>query len=158
MKINEFLDKVNQNDRMYASEGTDVITICDDFFNTLMKIPKNATNLLEIHYIVNSYHFGRTSRKHLSALIEEFLHTPVKERFPEKKYRLATMRYIEGLTVIKQYVSNIVVGSDSVKFYFGSKENAGKWTDADLHYLSQWLPKEAIEAMKEEFKDDEKSN
>lgn len=84
---------------------------------------------------------------------QRLIDTPVKERFPGKKYRLATMRYIEGPIASKQYVSNIVVGSDDVKFYFGSKENAGEWTDNDLHYLSQCFPKEAIEAMKEPLKD-----
>lgn len=83
-------------------------------------------------------------------MIEELLHTPVKERFPENKYRLATMRYIDGSTTIKQYVSNIIVGYDHVNFYFGPKENAGEWTDTDLNLLSQLFPEEAIKAMKEE--------
>lgn len=86
-------------------------------------------------------------------VVQRLLDTPVKERFPEKKYRLATMRYIEGPTTTKQYVSNVHVGYDHVNFYFGSKENAGEWADTDLHYLSQYFPKEAIEAMKEPVED-----
>lgn len=60
------------------------------------------------------------------------------------------MRYIDGSTTIKQYVSNIIVGYDHVNFYFGPKENAGEWTDTDLNLLSQLFPEEAIKAMKEE--------
>lgn len=86
-------------------------------------------------------------------VVQRLIDTPVKERFPEKKYRLATMRYIEGPTTIKQYVSNVNIGYDHANFYFGSKENAGEWTNTDLHCLSQYFSKEAIEAMKEPVED-----
>lgn len=88
-------------------------------------------------------------------VVQRLLDTPVKERFPEKKYYLATMRCIDGSIAIKQYVSSIAVGSDDVKFYFGNKEKAGEWTDTDLNWLSQLFPEEAIKAMKEEVKGDE---
>lgn len=38
--------------------------------------------------------------------------------------------------------------------HLSDKESAGEWTDANLHYLSQCFPKEAVEAMKEDAKDD----
>ena len=90
MKIGEFIKKVNQNDRMTAETVDSVIAICDDSDHELIDIPNDATNLLEIDftYSYSYYCFGKSSREYLSALIEEFLHTPIEDRFSEKKYRL----------------------------------------------------------------------
>lgn len=90
MRINEFIKKVNRNDRMEAEEVDGVITIYNDSDHEVIDIPNGATNLLEIDFIesYSRYSFGKPSREYLSALIEEFLHTPIKERFPEKKYRV----------------------------------------------------------------------
>lgn len=90
MKIDEFVKKVNQNDRMKAEKVDSVIAICDDSEHEVLDIPCTATNLLDIGYVNKVFLgcFGKPSREYLSALIEEFLHTPVEERFPEKKYCL----------------------------------------------------------------------
>lgn len=91
MKIDEFIEKVNRNDRMEAEEIDGVITIYNDSDHEVIDIPNGATNLLEINFIesyYSRYSFGKPSREYLSALIEEFLHTPINERFPEKKYRV----------------------------------------------------------------------
>lgn len=151
MRINEFIKKVNRNDRMEAEEVDGVITIYNDSDHEVIDIPNGATNLLEIDFIesYSRYNFGKPSREYLSALIEEFLETPIDERFPEKKYRLMAMRYVEGPIAIKQYVTGLQASGDYVTFDFGSKENAEKWTDEELRNLSQWFPREAIDAMKE---------
>ena len=90
MKIDEFIKKVNRNDRMEAEEVDGVITIYNDSDHEVIDIPNGATNLLEINFIdsYSRYNFGKPSCEYLSALIEEFLHTPINERFPEKKYRV----------------------------------------------------------------------
>ena len=151
MKIDEFIEKVNRNDRMEAEEIDGVITIYNDSDHEVIDIPNGATNLLEINFIesYSRYNFGKPSREYLSALIEEFLHTPINERFPEKKYVLSAMRYVEGPVAIKQYVTSLQASGDYVTFDFGNKENAEKWTDKELHNLSQWFPQKAIDAMKE---------
>lgn len=156
MKIDEFIEKVNRNDRMEAEEIDGVITIYNDSDHEVIDIPNGATNLLEIDFIesYSRYKFGKPSREYLSALIEEFLHTPINERFPEKKYRLMAMRYVEGPIAIKQYVTSLQASGDYVTFDFGSKENAEKWTDKELHNMSQWFPQEAIDAMKEPVEDE----
>ena len=156
MKINEFIEKVNRNDRMEAEEVDGVITINNDSDHEVIDIPNGATNLLEINFIesYSRYSFGKPSREYLSALIEEFLHTPIKERFPEKKYRLMAMRYVEGPIAIKQYITGLEASVDYVTFDFGSKENAKKWTDKELRNMSQWFPQKAIDAMKEPVEDD----
>lgn len=157
MKIKEFIEKVNEHDGMRAKKVYKRIAIGTPNNMGIFSIPEDATNFIEIDTWAtsNSLYWKKEDREYLSALIEEFLHTPVEERFPEKKYYLATMRCIDGSIAIKQYVSNIAAGSDDVKFYFGNKEKAGEWTDTDLNWLSQLFPEEAIKAMKEEVKDDE---
>ena len=153
MKIKEFIEKVNEHDGMRAKEVDKRIVISTQNNMKILFIPEDATNFIEIETeaTFNNLDWKKEDREYLSALIEEFLHTPIKDRFPEKKYRLATMRYVEGSATIKQYASAIIVGYDHVNFYFGSKEKAGEWTDTDLLYLSQCFPKEAIEAMKEDI-------
>lgn len=157
MKIKEFIEKVNKHDGMRAKDVEKGIVIGTPNNMGIFSIPEDATNFIEIDTWAtsNSLYWKKADREYLSSLIEELLHTPVKERFPEKKYLLATMRYIEGPTTIKQYVSDIIDGYDHVSFYFGSKENAGEWTDSDLNYLSQYFSKEAIDAMKEPAEDGE---
>lgn len=88
MKIDKFIKKVNKNDRMFAEKDDNLINIYDDGGTLMMKIPDDAMNWLEIHEMVNNFYgyFGKASREYLSAMIEEFLHTPIEERFPEKKY------------------------------------------------------------------------
>lgn len=151
MRINEFIKKVNRNDRMEAEEVDGVITIYNDSDHEVIDIPNGATNLLEIDFIesYSRYNFGKPSREYLSALIEEFLETPIDERFPEKKYRLMAMRYVEVPVAIKQYVTDLQASGDYMAFCFGSKENAVKWTDKELRNMSQWFPQKAIDAMKE---------
>ncbi|WP_295731689.1 hypothetical protein [uncultured Limosilactobacillus sp.] len=156
MKIDEFIEQVNQNDRMYAEKVDGVVAIYDDSEHEVLDIRFDATNLLDINYFINNFGscFGKPSREYLSALIEEFLHTPIKERFHEKKYVLSAMRYVEGPIAIKQYVTGYQPSGDYVTFDFGSKENAREYTGDDLHIMSQWFPKEAVDAMKEPVEDD----
>lgn len=159
MKIDEFIKKVNQNDRMEAETFNGVVAIYDDSEHEVLNIPFYATNLLEIKYMKPAFYnsFGKSSRKYLSALIEELLHTPVKNRFPEKKYVLSAMRNVEGPVPIKQYVNGMHVSDKNTEFQFGyadDKDSAMKFTQQGLDNLSQWFPEEAIEAMKEPVEDE----
>lgn len=151
MKIDEFIEKVNKHDGMRAKDVEKGIVIGTPNNMGIFSIPEDATNFIEIDTWAtsNSLYWSKSNREYLSALIEEFLHTPIKERFPEKKYRLIAMRYVKGPIAIKQYVTSLQASGDYVTFDFGSKENAEKWTDEELHNLSQWFPREAIDAMKE---------
>lgn len=151
MKIDEFIEKVNKHDGMRAKDVEKGIVIGTPNNIGIFSIPEDATNFIEIDTWAtsNSLYWSKSNREYLSALIEEFLHTPIKERFPEKKYRLIAMRYVKGPIAIKQYVTSLQASGDYVTFDFGSKENAEKWTDEELHNLSQWFPREAIDAMKE---------
>lgn len=151
MRINEFIKKVNRNDRMEAEEVDGVITIYNDSDHEVIDIPNGATNLLEIDFIesYSRYNFGKPSREYLSALIEEFLHTPINERFPEKKYRL---RWIDDDDGTSNYI-NRLAGNWSWKC---AKRNAHAFTEKQLQQLKINNPKlaPAIDAMKEPVEGD----
>lgn len=152
MKINELVKEVNSYFlSLKAIKRDDGILIISSNDEALLLVSEKATNFMEVHFYVDNQgmYFTKADREKLSALIDEFLETPIKERFLEKKYVLSAMRYVEGPVAIKQYVTSLQASSDYVTFDFGSKENAEKWTDEELRSLSQWFPQEAIDAMKE---------
>lgn len=152
MKIDEFIEKVNRNDRMEAEEIDGVITIYNDSDHEVIDIPNGATNLLEIDFIESHsrYNFGKPSREYLSALIEEFLHTPINERFPEKKYRL---RWITDDDGTPNYVHKLC-GSWN---WNTNKRDTKTFTEKELQQLKINNPRfaPAIDAMKEPVEDDE---
>ena len=151
MKIDELVEKVNERVGMEAKETDEGIVLGTPNNMGIFIIPEDATNFIEIETWAtsNRLYWKKPDREYLSALIEEFLHTPIKERFPEKKYRLMAMRYVEGPIAIKQYVTSLQASGDYMTFNFGSKENAGKWADKELRNLSQWFSQEVIDDMKE---------
>ena len=86
-------------------------------------------------------------------MIEEFLHTPVEERFPEKKYRLRWFDDELGETflgfsngLIKNYWSTFNAPTSNTIF-----------TESELEQLKKDNPRlaPAIDAMKEEVKGNE---
>ena len=87
MKIKEFVEKVNEHDGMRAKKVYKRIAIGTPNNMGIFSIPEDATNFIEIDTWAtsNSLYWKKEDREYLSALIEEFLHTPVEERFPEKQ-------------------------------------------------------------------------
>lgn len=117
MKIKEFIEKVNDNNTMRAKEVGKKIVMGTPNNMGILSIPKDATNFIEIDTWAtsNSLYWKKADREYLSALIEELLHTPVKERFPEKKYRVRLRGFNSDgghqyLTVSTRY-STINLGS-----------------------------------------------
>ena len=157
MKIKEFIEKVNENERMEAEEVDGVIAIYNDSDLAVVEIPCDATNLLEIKFVENYYlySFGKSSREYLSALIEEFLHTSIKERFPEKKYQLVVKR---ENPFHPKYVSNIITGFDELVFDLSKDEKEARiFVEKELNQIKEREPSlaPAIDSMKEEVRDDE---
>ena len=162
MKIKEFMEKVNENERMEAEEVDGVIAIYNDSDLAVVEIPCDATNLLEIKFVENYYlySFGKSSREYLSALIEEFLHTSIKERFPEKKYRL---RWIDDSDCSKNYIGLHLptVNYPIIDWYITSTTDNKLnnyhelWTESELEQLKKDNPRlaPAIDAMKEPAED-----
>lgn len=158
MKIKEFIEKVNENERMEAEEVDGVIAIYNDSDLAVVEIPCDATNLLEIKFVENYYlySFGKSSREYLSALIEEFLHTSIKERFPKKKYRLVANpnSFEQTGTYATKYVACIQDGMDCFSFVYGGPT---VFSEKELKQIEELHPNiaPAIDTMKEEVKDDE---
>ena len=148
MKIKEFIEKVNEHDGMRAKKVYKRIAIGTPNNMGIFSIPEDATNFIEIDTWAtsNSLYWKKEDREYLSALIEAFLHTPVKERFPEKKYCL---RWIDDHDHCKNYLN---LNSDGVWDFVDDKIDAVIFTESELEQLKTDNPHlaPAIDAMKEE--------
>ena len=147
MEIKEFIDKVNEHDGMRAKKVYKRIAIGTPNNMGIFSIPEDATNFIEIDTWAtsNSLYWKKEDREYLSALIEEFLHTPVKERFPEKKYCL---RWIDDHDHCKNYLN---LYSDGVWDLVDDEIDAKIFTESELEQLKTDNPHlaPAIDAMKE---------
>ena len=151
MKIKEFIEKVNEHDGMRAKKVYTKIAIGTPNNMGIFTIPEDATNFIEIDTWAtsNSLYWKKEDREYLSALIEEFLHTPVKERFPEKKYCL---RWIDDHDHCKNYLN---LYSDGVWDFVDDEIDAEIFTESELEQLKTDNPHlaPAIDAMKEPVED-----
>ena len=158
MKIDEFIEKVNERDGMRAKKTAEGIVIGTPNNMGIFSIPEDATNFIEIDTWAtsNSLYWKKSDREYLSALIEEFLHTPVKERFPEKEYRLvANPNALNNYgTEVPKYIRGINSGYDHFTFLYGTPTT---FLEGELEYLKKTYPNiaPAIDAMKEPVEDNE---
>ena len=151
MEIKEFVEKVNEHDGMQAKKLYTKIAIGTPNNMGIFSIPEDATNFIEIDTWAtsNSLYWKKEDREYLSTLIEEFLHTPVKERFPEKKYCL---RWIDDHDHCKNYLN---LYSDGVWDFVDDEIDALIFTESELEQLKTDNPHlaPAIDAMKEPVED-----
>lgn len=150
MKIDEFIEKVNERDGMRAKKTAEGIVIGTPNNIGIFNIPEDATNFIEIDTWAtsNSLYWKKPDREYLSALIEEFLHTPIKERFPEKKYRLRWIDDDDGFANYLDYYGG--------KWSYGLMEDARQYSQQELDKLKRENPRlaPAIDAMKEPVEGD----
>ena len=151
MKIDEFIEKVNERDGMRAKKTAEGIVIGTPNNIGIFNIPEDATNFIEIDTWAtsNSLYWKKPDREYLSSLIEEFLHTPIKERFPEKKYRLRWLNDMDGDPNYADY-------SHGTWFWETNKDDAKIYTEKELQQLKINNPRfaPAIDAMKELVEDE----
>lgn len=160
MKIKEFIEEVNEHDGMRAEEVDKVIVISTPM--GIFSIPKDATNFIEIDTWVtsNSLYWSKSNREYLSALIEKFLHTPVKERFPERKYYLCVFPKKEALKWRGEseaiWVNHIGNFDDGFHIDYGPKT---AFTEKTLNTIKESLPfiALAIDAMKIPVEDNDEN-
>lgn len=162
MKINEFIEKVNEHDGLeidISDHGAIEIYTNDDDF--LMSIPRNAENILDIKFWItdlNNYIFN-DDKKFLASIISKFLTTPVNERFSEKKYRLRWINSSEDPT--KTFITpNTYLGREKNSldgFCWATQaiEIAEIFTESELEHLKKENPRlaPAIDVMKEPVED-----
>lgn len=162
MKIKEALDIINNQTTMMAKYDGSRIHIYDDGDPILgcwfLFLDGDTRRWEDIGF--NPDCLGRVSLKGLKVVldtIQQLLDTPVEDRLPEKKYYLCAMRCVEGPVPIKQYVNAMNISSDNVEFRFtcaDCKDDAMEFTQGRLDTLSEYFPEAALNAMKEEVKND----
>ena len=110
MKLDELVNKLRKDENVGTvvvsnNELGSSIVICEPSGESILTIPQKATNWLEVE---KRYHnlndiFSKRSREYIGAQIDEYLQTPIAERFPEPKFyvRFPGLNSSNG----KQYLS-----------------------------------------------------
>lgn len=150
MKIDEFIKEVQEYDGLDADKdenGNIDIYYGDD---VIIVIPSKAKTWFDIQYAVDSFddYLFPSDKRFLSEQIEEFLHTPINERFPKKKYRL---RWLNDYGETPNYLD--LTGTWKM---YDDKSNARVFTENELQQLKINEPRlaPAIDAMKEPVEDE----
>lgn len=155
MTTEELIKKLKENKRVdvvviMALDGVKKLIILNDMSNPLFRLPTTATNWLElesVHSQLIADSLGKESREYVAEQISEYLDTPLDKRKPEKKYRLRWMDDEDDGE--HNYLDN----RDGI---WSFETNARLYTESDIKQLKELNPHlaPAIEAMKEEVKDD----
>ena len=162
MTTEELIKQLNANGWTNSSlvteeKGQDYISICAPFNDEVMGVPVDATNWLNVKLDYFEARDGLTGavREYVSSLVTQYLNTPISERKPEKKYRLEAVRHFSGPIAEKGYVKNVVCKSDYSGFEYSPVPF--EFTEKQLETMKNNDPAlaPAIDAMKEEVKDDD---
>lgn len=160
MKIKEALDIINGTTTVKAKYNNHSIFVCFKF------LPFDGHCFLALRADVKTWDCVTLVSGAIDDVIPEdlarvmdtvqrLLDTPVRERFPEKKYRLvANPNSLEETgTYATKYVACIENSMDSFSFIYGGPTI---FSEKDLKQIEESHPNiaPAIEAMKEEVKDD----
>ena len=159
MTTEELVLQINRNHRVRAEKIDGRIFVYNDTSHLLFTFDEKATNFLDFTFNdqLPSDSMGKASREYLSALIEEFLYTPIKERFPERKYYLCVFSKKEALERRGEYeaiwVNHIGNYHDGFHIDYGPKT---AFTEETLNTIKESLPfiTSAIDAMKIPVEDD----
>lgn len=163
MTTEELIKKLKENKRVdvvviTALDGVKKLVILNDMSNPLFRLPTTVTNWLElesVHSQLIADSLGKESREYVAEQISEYLDTPLDKRKPEKKYRLvANPNSLEETgTYASKYVAAIQDTPDGFSFMHGEP---AVFSEKALKQIEEMHPTiaPAIEAMKEEVKDD----
>lgn len=158
MTTEELIKKLNENERVvvhvdaFAGMPT-MVNIYSDSDEPLLGINSTATNWLECEFYRPQFitdSLGGATREYISSLISQYLNTPVSERESDKYYRL---RWLGQDTYLCLHDPDF--GDRYWKIC--NKEHATMFNEDCLESLKHNNPllAPAIDAMKEEIKDDE---
>ena len=160
MKIKEAIKIINSTKTVRASLEKEKIYFCEytaSKFDYFLVMPQKADKWDDVKEDFEALY--STTPKDLARVmdvIQRLLHTPVEERFPEKKYRLvANPNSIEQTgTYATKYVACIQDGMDCFSFVYGGPT---VFSEKELKQIEELHPNiaPAIDTMKEEVKDDE---
>ena len=155
MKIKEAIKIINSTKTVRASLEKEKIYFYEytvgkfDYFLVMPQKANNWDNVKEDFEALYSTTLKDLAR--VMDVIQRLLDTPVKERFPEKKYCL---RWIDDHDHCKNYLD---LSSDGVWDFVDDEIDAVIFTESELEQLKTDNPHlaPAIDAMKEEVKDNE---
>lgn len=161
MKIDEAVNIINSTKTavaglwkekiyFYANDGVDK-------FDWFLMMPPKANNWNDVEEDFEAlYSITPKDLARVMDVIQRLLDTPVKERFPEKKYRLVVKR---ETSFCPKYVSNIITELSGLGFDLSIDEKEARiFSEKELNQIKKREPSlaPAIDAMKEpaEDKDD----
>lgn len=150
MKIKEAIKIINSTKTVRASLEKEEIYFCEytaSKFDYFLVMPQKANNWDDVKEDFEALY--STTPKDLARVmdvIQRLLDTPVKERFPEKKYCL---RWIDDHDHCKNY---LILYSDGAWDFVDDEIDAEIFTESELEQLKEDNPRlaPAIDAMKEE--------
>lgn len=160
MKIDEAVDIINGTTTVKAKYNNHSIFVCFKFlpfdghcFLALRADVKTWDSVTLVSGAIDDVIPEDLAR--VMDTVQRLLDTPMKDRFPEKKYRLvANPNSLEETgTYATKYVACIDDSMDSFSFVYGGPTI---FSEKDLKQIEESHPNiaPAIEAMKEEVKDD----
>lgn len=154
MKIKEAVNRIKSTSKsINAWEREGYIHIFWNTF-TILVVPYEAKTMFNCHFINTNLKLPADVKAQLSGIIGKFLRTPIRERFPEKKYRLRWIDDDVGEAFLGLYGKTegypdphwILLGASSLDAIF---------TESELEQLKKDNPRlaPAIDAMKEPAED-----
>lgn len=150
MKIDEAVNRIESTSKsIFAWEHEGYIHISWNTF-TILVVPYEAKTMLDCHFVNPNLELPADVKAQIGRIIGKFLRTPIKERFPEKKYRLVAKR---GNPFFPKYVSNIITELNGIGFDLSIDEKEARiFSEKELNQIKGREPSlaPAIDAMKEE--------
>ena len=149
MKIDELANSVRaMNSSTDAYKYPNEIKVVYNSF-TIVNIPYDAKNMFDCLFVNQDLEFPTYIKAQLTGIINKFLRTPIKDRFPEKKYRLRWLNDMDGDPNYADY-------SHGTWFWKTHKVNAKTYTEKELQQLKINNPRfaPAIDVLKEPVEDD----
>lgn len=163
MKIKEAIEIINGTTSSVSAKDSDNVlhisskntAIYGDWF---LKMPMNAISWESIRKEWGglSPNIRPEDLARVMDVVQRLIDTPIKERFPEKKYRLRWIDDDAGESFLGLY-GKTEGHIDPYWFLFGTSSLDTIFTESELEQLKKDNPRlaPAIDAMKEETKDDE---
>lgn len=156
MKIKEAVNRIESTSKsIFAWEHEGYIHISWNTF-TILVVPYEAKTMFDCHFVNPNLELPADVKAQISGIIGKFLRTPIRERFPEKKYRL---RWIDDSDCSKNYIGlhRPTVNYPIIDWYITSTTDNKLnnyhelWTESELEKLKKDNPRlaPAIDAMKE---------
>ena len=154
MKIKEAVNRIESTSKsMFAWEHEGYIHITFNTF-TILVVPFEAKTMFDCHFVNPNLELPADIKAQISGIIGKFLRTPIKERYPDKKYRLRWIDDDAGESFLG--LDGKTEGHiDPYWFLFGTSSLDTIFTESELEQLKKDNPRlaPAIDAMKEPAED-----